>query len=160
MFCKKCGKEIEAGSEFCHFCGAITEVNYQKNIATNMKNKLTVLDKAVKVSIIAGALIVALSIAYYLVAFLPQKEKARVEQQKQEQQAKDDEKKKAEDRTVANKKALNFCLSLADDNYWAYVKLNGTEKKDGTVYANNDVWDRADKTKQSEIANCYRKYPQ
>lgn len=125
-----------------------------------MENQPTALDKAVKISIIAGALIIALSIAYYLVIFMPQKEKARVEQQKQEQQAKDEEKKRAEEKIVTNKRALNFCLSLADDNYWAYVKLNGTEKKDGTVYADNDVWDRADKTKQSEITNCYRKYPQ
>ena len=125
-----------------------------------MENQPTTLDKAVKISIIAGALIVALSVAYYLVVFMPQKEKARVEQVKQEQQAKDDEKKQVEERTVANKKALSFCLMGVDTNYWAYVKLNGTEKKDGTVYADNDVWDRAEKTKQSEITNCYRKYPQ
>ena len=125
-----------------------------------MENQPTTLDKAVKVSIIAGALIVALSIAYYLVIFMPQKEKARVEQQKQEQQAKDDEKKQAEERTANNKKALSFCLMGADTNYWEYMKINGTEKKDGTIYADNDYWDRAEKTKQSEITNCYRKYPQ
>lgn len=50
-----------------------------------MENQPTTLDKAVKVSIIVGALIIALSIAYYLVIFVPQKEKARIEQQKQEQ---------------------------------------------------------------------------
>lgn len=39
-----------------------------------MENQPTTLDKAVKISIIAGALIVALSIAYYLVIFLPKKQ--------------------------------------------------------------------------------------
>jgi hypothetical protein len=43
------------------------------------------MDKAVKISIIAGVLIVALSIAYYLVLFLPRKERARVEQQQQQE---------------------------------------------------------------------------
>ena len=46
-----------------------------------MENKSTKLDKAVKISIIVGALIIALSVAYYLVIFMPQKEKARVKQQ-------------------------------------------------------------------------------
>ena len=57
-----------------------------------MENQPTALDKTVKISIIAGALIMALSIAYYLVIFMPQKEKARVEQQKQEQETQAQEK--------------------------------------------------------------------
>jgi len=40
----------------------------------NEKNQLTSLDKIVKVSIIIGVLIVALSVAYYLVVFLSQRE--------------------------------------------------------------------------------------
>ena len=47
------------------------------------------MDKAVKISIIAGVLIVSLSIAYYLVIFLPKKEAMRIELQKQEQTMKD-----------------------------------------------------------------------
>ena len=49
-----------------------------------MESQPTQLDKAVKISIIAGALITALSIAYYLVIFMPKKEAARVERQNQE----------------------------------------------------------------------------
>lgn len=52
-----------------------------------MENQPTTLDRAVKVSIIVGALIVALSVAYYLVIFMPQKERAKIEQQKQDQRA-------------------------------------------------------------------------
>lgn len=55
-----------------------------------MERQPTVLDKAVKVSIIAGALIIALSIAYYLVVFIPRKETARVEQQDKLEKAKKD----------------------------------------------------------------------
>lgn len=51
------------------------------------------MDRAVKISIIVGALIVALSAAYYLVVFLPKKEQARVDIQRQQldmQKAKED----------------------------------------------------------------------
>lgn len=56
-----------------------------------MENKSKKLDQIVKISLIIGVLIIALSIGYYLVIFLPQKEVARVEQQKKTQQAKEKE---------------------------------------------------------------------
>lgn len=49
------------------------------------------MDKAVKLSIIVGISIVSLSVAYYLVVFLPQKEGAGVELQRQEQEMKKSE---------------------------------------------------------------------
>jgi len=45
------------------------------------ENNPSKLDRAVKISVIIGALIVGLSIAYYLVIFLPQKAKMTLEQQ-------------------------------------------------------------------------------
>lgn len=109
-----------------------------------MENQPTTLDKAVKVSIIVGVLIMALSIAYYLVIFMPQKEKARVEQQKQEQLAQlEKEKQQKEDKfrtecinekkqaQIQYKQALDDCttdkctesanrlLKVDNDNYIA-----------------------------------------
>lgn len=49
-----------------------------------MENSSTTLDKAVKISIILGILLVALSLAYYLVVFLPKKEAMRIIQQQTE----------------------------------------------------------------------------
>lgn len=46
-----------------------------------MENQPTKLDKAVKISVIAGALLVALSVAYYLVVYIPKRDKTRMEQQ-------------------------------------------------------------------------------
>ena len=58
-----------------------------------MENKQFTLDKVVKVSIAIGILTMALSIAYYLVIYMPQRDKAKSEQQvqqrKQAQQALD-----------------------------------------------------------------------
>lgn len=50
-----------------------------------MKNEPTKLDQAVKISMIVGSLVIALSIGYYLVIFLPQKEVTRIEQQKKDE---------------------------------------------------------------------------
>ena len=47
-----------------------------------MENKTSRLDKAVKISIIAGALIVALSVAYYFIVFIPNKENYKQTQEK------------------------------------------------------------------------------
>lgn len=56
-----------------------------------MENQSITLDKMVKISIIAGAMIVALSVAYYLVSYIPQRDKEKVEQQEKERgQAKKD----------------------------------------------------------------------
>ena len=51
-----------------------------------MEDQPTKLDKAIKISAIAGALIVALSAAYYLVIFLPNKAKQQQEFDKGKQE--------------------------------------------------------------------------
>lgn len=53
-----------------------------------MENQPTKLDKAVKISILVGVSIVALSVGYYLVIFIPKKEAIKIEQQQQEKYAK------------------------------------------------------------------------
>ena len=109
-----------------------------------MENQPTRLDKAVKISIIAGALIFALSIAYCLVIFLPQKEKVRVEQQQQE--------KKASDRQRGdNELSRADCLARAEVIYYQETKV---------VPMYSPIWDRAEKTREADQENCYKQYPQ
>lgn len=50
------------------------------------------------------------------------------------------------------------CIYDADLSYWSYMKINGKESADGTVWAENAYWDRAEKTKQQDIKNCYERY--
>lgn len=71
------------------------------------------------------------------------------------EQAEKDELKAAE---AFNKTMLNLCLKDADGAYWRYMELNGTEKDDGTVWAANSVWDRAEKKKNNAVDLCYKKY--
>lgn len=53
-----------------------------------MENQPTKLDKAVKISIIVGALVIALSVAYYSVIFLPNKAKQQQKFDKEKQELK------------------------------------------------------------------------
>ncbi len=130
-----------------------------------MEHQSTHLDKAMKISIIAGALIVALSLAYYLVIFLPKKEATRIDQQKQDQeqqqQAKADAIKKVEDEKIANRKSLNLCLSMADISYSSFwdseCKGQGL-RPDCTLPEYNA--DRVEKSKKDDKDACFRRYPQ
>jgi len=54
--------------------------------------------------------------------------------------------------------ALSSCLSAADADYWDYMRINGEEDEDGTIWAQNSVWDRAAKTKKADEDVCYKKY--
>ncbi|MDO8499425.1 MAG: hypothetical protein Q7S66_02085 [bacterium] len=53
---------------------------------------------------------------------------------------------------------IGSCLDDAESEYWKYMRLNGTVKKDGTVWADNLFWDRAIEDKQNRIDNCYKRY--
>lgn len=57
-----------------------------------------------------------------------------------------------------NKIMLDACIGDAEKSYWRYMELNGTEKDDGTIWAQNSVWDRADNKKNDAIDLCYKKY--
>jgi len=52
-----------------------------------MENQSTKLNKAIKISITVAVLITALSIAYYLVIFIPKRTRTQLDQQKQEVKA-------------------------------------------------------------------------
>jgi len=52
----------------------------------------------------------------------------------------------------------SWCLDDADDTYWRYMRLNGTEKEDGSVWAENRFWNTADERKQDAIDNCFDQY--
>jgi hypothetical protein len=61
-------------------------VSFFNNMESQQKqeNKSFNLDKAVKISIMAGVLLIALSVAYYLFIFSPKKEAVALEAQKQQ----------------------------------------------------------------------------
>lgn len=54
--------------------------------------------------------------------------------------------------------SLNICLGEADAAYWSWIKLNMTEKDDGTYWGSNYNWDKAADDKKAAEDACYRKY--
>lgn len=53
---------------------------------------------------------------------------------------------------------LDTCLAMAEKEHWEYLKLNGTERADGSVWNDGYTIDRADKRLQEDKDNCFRRY--
>ena len=53
---------------------------------------------------------------------------------------------------------LDGCLLRAEKERWELLKLNGTEREDGSVWNNSYVTDRADKTMKEAKDNCFKRY--
>lgn len=149
-----------------------------------MENQPTILDKAVKTSIIIGVLITTLSVAYYLVIFLPSKEVARQDQQKQMQLDKDRKEKENEAKQLikedtAKQEAISSkqqrqqdqddCVlsaaSLAEkqlNNIQNYK--NSCDSLKGTVAINcynksGEMMDEVSKKLDQDKQLCYQQYP-
>ena len=125
--------------------------------------------------------IVALAVAYYFVFALPEQNRARLELERakldaaqkqaeadrqQKANADEEERRRAEtqqERDQAQKEkeqdARTECDVLANQAYWSYVKLNGTEVegKPGTYSAPQHVWDEADAKRKESLDYCYKK---
>ncbi len=119
-----------------------------------MENQPSKIDKAVKISIIVGTLIVALSIAYYLVIFLPKKAEMALEQRAQEQQAEADE-------VVASRNALNDCLGAVEAYYAENWERNCRSQDLGEECSlPKQTAERLNDDKKREQDNCFKKFPQ
>ena len=109
------------------------------------------MDKAMKLSIIAGVVIISAAVSYYFVVFLPQKEERKMGQE-------EDTRTMQRTRNYLQQAALEDCLKKADDYYWDYVKLNGTETK--TAYQMpQQNWDYIDNKTQEAKELCLKQYP-
>jgi len=72
------------------------------------------LEKVIKLSIVLAILLVSFAVFYHYVIFLPQKEEARLKQEKQEQLAKEIKEQEAK---AEAERALNVCLADAEESY-------------------------------------------
>lgn len=165
MICKKCGFPNKSEARFCKKCGEhiIAESNVSDVVMPEKKAVIKSHSHRWKLVLIIIGIICGLLITFSVVfalVYLPimrENKKDALEKQKQEEATK--EKAREDTRQASNTKFRNLCLSNANDAYWEYMKLNGTEKADGTVWAENEYWDRAEKNKKSAEDNCYKKYP-
>lgn len=110
-----------------------------------------------KLCIIAGVVVITASVSYYFLIFLPQKEESRLKLE-------EDTRTIQSTRGYLQRSAREDCLTKADDYYWEWIKLNGTEVKnedDRISYRmpqNN--WDYIDKKTQEAKELCLKQYPE
>ena|SRR5918992_232033 len=103
---------------------------YQEVKQMNSKNIIT-----------ASILIIALSIAYYLVIFLPEKHKQQLEQEQQLR--------------ISNQQALDACLGVVDERI---ASPEFEEAAEGLEGNSDNVKFLMDVIKE-EKEECYKKYP-
>jgi len=112
------------------------------------------MNKQITVAIIIGSLLIGGGI------IISQKMKQNsIERQQTAKIEAERELKKAEElKELYRQIDLSDCIGQAEREYWRYMEINGTKKDDGTIWALNSYWDRAEKNKQTAIDNCYRRF--
>ena len=125
-----------------------------------MKNKHNDIDNYLKLSIIGGMIVIALSVAYYFVVFIPQKQAQQVELQKEELNT-------VQQREREKTTSLKNCLLQADFGATAYwnkqCKDYGVDKN-GNPYLKDDCSldkyhaDAVNASKKNEQDQCYQLY--
>lgn len=110
-----------------------------------------------KIVLVISALAVAFSAVYYLVIFLPEKERMKLEWEKEAATA--EANRKAADETY-RRLMLDACLADADSNYstnWENsCKVLGKAKDCSLPSDTADRWDKLHKQDRDE---CYKRYP-
>jgi hypothetical protein len=105
----------------------------------------------------------ASAVAYYFAIALPADNEARLrlerEKYEDEQRRRKGEESRVLEEASERQRLLDRCLESADQAYWTYVKLNGTEFKGGEVRAPANIWNTADKRKNDERDACFKRYP-
>jgi len=94
--------------------------------------------------------------SYLMVQVNKQNSIERQQQTEIELKKEKEEQGKAEERV--NKMLYDWCVEDAEKKYWDYMRLNGTEREDGSIWANTWIWDEAEKRKQTAINNCVIRY--
>jgi len=111
-----------------------------------------------KINLPVAICLSALLIFLGLIVSQSMKQNSIERQQKIKIEAEKEKTEKEELDEIYRKIDLNACLEEADDDYWDYMKLNGTEKDDGTVWASDRFWNNGEKNKEADEDLCFKKY--
>lgn len=91
------------------------------------------MDKAIKYAIAIGIIVVALSVAYYLVIFLPQKEKNRLDMQKQQEATAVEKQKQDEDKIRKEEERISQVRTECNNYAREKTKERGSISADDTA---------------------------
>jgi hypothetical protein len=104
------------------------------------------------------AAVPALAITYYYGYSLPAYNRARLEIDRQQIAAEQKRAEMAAQDTASRKQLLDACMQKASDDYFTYLRLNGSESKDGKISASQDVEAAADQRRRNDRESCTRQY--
>jgi hypothetical protein len=107
--------------------------------------------------LLAIAAVPALAITYYYGYSLPAYNRARLEIDRQQIAAEQKRAGMAAQDAASRKQLLEACMQKASDDYFTYLRLNGSEK-DGKISASSDVEAAADQRRRSDRESCARQY--
>jgi uncharacterized protein HemX len=108
--------------------------------------------------LIAIAAVPALAITYYYGYSLPAYNRARLEVDRQQVAAEQKRAEMAAQDAASRKQLLEACMQKASDDYFTYLRLNGSESKDGKIIASQDVEAAADQRRRNDRESCTRQY--
>src|SRR5262245_7864184 len=108
--------------------------------------------------LLAIAAVPALAITYYYGYSLPAYNRARLEIDRQQIAAEQKRAEMAAQDVAARKQLPEACMQKASDDYFTYLRLNGSESKDGKISASQDVEAAADQRRRSDRESCTRQY--
>lgn len=113
------------------------------------------IDDYLKISIIAGVVVIALSVAYYFVIFTPSKEAQKIELQKAQISA---EAEKEQAKTISLRSCL-YQADLSNTAYWNKIcKTSGMDKREDDCALEMHLADVAKSYLENEQEKCYKLY--
>jgi hypothetical protein len=109
--------------------------------------------------LLALATILALSIAYYYAIALPAQDRAKMQLEREKFQAQQTRLAQEESDKLTRGVMLQKCMEEAETEYWLYMSLNGKkDPKTGATFAQQNVWDAAQRDKEAKLEECYKRY--
>ncbi len=133
----------------------------EEQLINEQENRHKYHKKIITIAIVLGILIVAGSIFYYFVIFIPQKEKAKLDFERDKWSS---EQKKIEDeksKESLNTRLLNVCLQSADESYLAQWKTECESRKlKDDCSLPSATANHIESFRKESKDECFKRYPQ
>lgn len=112
-----------------------------------------------KIGVLLVLATIGLSVGYHFVVTIPGRDSWKRSQEREKSWKEQQKLDQLESEKRQQEFSLSVCLDSSEEEYWEYMKINGTENEDGTVWALDKYWQKADKDRNDRNDNCYKRYP-
>ena len=91
-------------------------------------------------------------------ASIEYQKRLEIEQRRDELNFEKEQQEKAEVEKQSRQYMLEDCLYEAEKQYYDYAELNWTVKEDWSIWANNNIWAKAQERKDKADDLCFKQY--